>query len=198
MNTFQMLVKLLCAGLLVSAVAEGATAATPEKFKVEFDTTKGKFTIECTRALAPLGVDRFYELVSSGFFKDIAFFRVLPGFVVQFGIHGDPATAKKWEKMSIKDDPVKESNKKGFLTFATAGSDTRTTQLFINYGDNSRLDGMGFAPIGMVVDGMKNVEAINSEYKEDPSQERIQNEGNAYLKKAFPKMDYIKSAKILK
>lgn len=179
------------------------TATAPETFKAQFDTTKGKFTVEVTRSLAPNGADRFYNLVMSGYFKDTAFFRVIPGFMCQFGIHGDPAVSAKWREANITDDPVKGSNTRGTITFATAGSNTRTTQLFINFGDNVGLDGQGFSPFGKVVDGMDVVDKINSEYGEGapngngPDQQRIQMEGNAYLKKDFPDLDYIKSATIV-
>jgi peptidyl-prolyl cis-trans isomerase A (cyclophilin A) len=179
------------------------TAQAPETFKAQFDTTKGKFTIEVTRSLAPNGADRFYNLVKSGYFTDIAFFRVIPGFMCQFGIHGDPAVSAKWREASITDDPVKGSNTRGAITFATAGPNTRTTQLFINFGNNTGLDGQGFSPFGKVIEGMDVVDKINSEYGEGapggngPAQGRVQYEGNAYLKKDFPNLDYIKSATIL-
>lgn len=179
------------------------TAKAPETFKVQFDTTKGKFTIDVTRSLAPNGADRFYNLVRSGYFTGVAFFRVIPGFMCQFGIHGDPSVSAKWREATIPDDPVKGSNTRGTITFATAGPNTRTTQLFINYGDNSRLDGDGFAPFGKVSEGMNVVDKINGEYGEGapggrgPDQGRIQMEGNAYLKKDFPNLDYIRSATIV-
>ena len=179
------------------------TEKAPETFKVQFDTTKGKFIVEVTRSLSPNGADRFYNLVRSGFFKDIAFFRVVPGFMCQFGIHGDPAVSAKWREATIPDDPVKGSNTRGTISFATAGPNTRTTQLFINFVDNTPLDGMGFSPFGKVIEGMDVVDKINSEYGEGaprgrgPNQGRIQMEGNAYLKKDFPNLDYIKSATIL-
>jgi peptidyl-prolyl cis-trans isomerase A (cyclophilin A) len=179
------------------------TEKAPESFKAQFDTTKGKFTVEVTRSLAPNGADRFYNLVRSGYFKDVEFFRVIPGFMCQFGIHGDPKVSANWRKASITDDPVKGSNRRGAITFATAGPNTRTTQLFINFADNSRLDGMGFAPFGKVSEGMDIVDKINGEYGEGaprgrgPDQSRIQEQGNAYLKKAFPNLDYIKSATIV-
>ncbi len=179
------------------------TAKAPETFKAQFDTTKGKFTIEVTRALSPNGADRFYNLVMSGYFKDIAFFRVIPGFMCQFGIHGDPNVSAKWREANIADDPVKGSNTRGTITFATAGPNTRTTQLFINFADNANLDGMGFSPFGKVTGGMDVVDKINGEYGEGapggrgPDQGRVQGEGNAYLKKDFPNLDYIKSASIL-
>jgi cyclophilin family peptidyl-prolyl cis-trans isomerase len=179
------------------------TAKAPETFKVKFETTKGSFTVEVTRALAPNGADRFYNLVRSGYFTDIAFFRVIPGFMCQFGIHGDPNVSAKWREATMPDDPVKGSNTRGTITFATAGPNTRTTQFFINFGDNVGLDGQGFSPFGKVIEGMDVVDKINSEYGEGaprgrgPSQGRIQAEGNAYLKKDFPNLDYIKSATII-
>jgi peptidyl-prolyl cis-trans isomerase A (cyclophilin A) len=179
------------------------TETAPETFKAQFDTTKGKFTVEVTRSLAPNGADRFYNLVRSGYFTDIAFFRVIPGFMCQFGIHGDPAVSAKWRDANIADDPVKGSNTRGTITFATAGPNTRTTQLFINFGDNTGLDGQGFSPFGKVTEGMDVVDKINSEYGEGapggngPAQGRVQGEGNAYLKKDFPNLDYIKSATIV-
>ncbi|MGH7993593.1 MAG: peptidylprolyl isomerase [Limisphaerales bacterium] len=179
------------------------TAKAPETFNVLFDTTKGKFTIAVTRALAPNGADRFYNLVRSGYFKDVAFFRVIPGFMCQFGIHGDPNISAKWREANISDDPVKGSNTRGTITFATAGPNTRTTQLFINFADNVNLDGMGFSPFGKVIAGMDVVDKINGEYGEGaprgngPDQGRVQMEGNAYLKKDFPKLDYIKSATVV-
>lgn len=179
------------------------TEKAPKTFKAQFDTTKGKFIVEVTRSLAPNGADRFYNLVRSGYFKDVAFFRVISGFMCQFGIHGDPAVSAKWRAASITDDPVKGSNQRGAITFATAGPNTRTTQLFINFADNTNLDGMGFAPFGKVVEGMDVVDKINADYGEGaprgrgPSQAGIQQEGNAYLKKDFPNLDYIKSASIV-
>ena len=179
------------------------TEKAPDSFKVKFETTKGSFTVEVTRAQAPNGADRFYNLVRSGYFKDIAFFRVIPGFMCQFGIHGDPKVATAWIEAKIPDDPVKASNTRGAITFATSGRNSRTTQLFINFGDNSRLDNNGFSPFGKVTEGMDVVDKINNEYGEGaprgrgPDQGRVQKEGNAYLKKDFPNLDYIKSASIL-
>jgi len=175
----------------------------PAAFKVKFKTTKGDFTIEVTRAWAPLGADRFYNLVKIGYFTNVAFFRVISGFMVQFGIHGDPAVSAKWREANIKDDEPAQSNLKGYVTYAMAGPDTRTTQFFINYGDNSRLDGMGFAPFGKVTEGMQVVESIYSGYGEGapdgmgPDQGRAQMQGNAYFQNDFPKMDYIASAELL-
>jgi len=179
------------------------TEKSPESFKVKFETTKGNFTVEVTRSLSPHGADRFYNLARSGYFKDVAFFRVIPGFMCQFGIHGDPKVSAAWREAQIPDDTVKGSNKRGAITFATAGPNTRTAQLFISFGDNSRLDSMGFSPFGKVTEGMDVVDKINGEYGEGapsgrgPDQGRIQKEGNAYLKKDFPNLDYIKSATVV-
>lgn len=179
------------------------TAQAPETFKAQFVTTKGNFTIEVTRSLAPNGADRFYNLVRSGYFTDVEFFRVVPGFMCQFGISGDPAVSAKWRMANIADDAVKGSNTRGTITFATAGPNTRTTQLFINFGDNVNLDGQGFSPFGKVTDGMDVVDKINGEYGDGapygrgPDQGRIQGEGNTYLKKDFPNLDYIKSATVV-
>ena len=179
------------------------TEKSPESFKVKFETTKGNFTVEVTRSLSPNGADRFYNLARSGYFKDVAFFRVIPGFMCQFGIHGDPKVSAAWRTAQIPDDAVKASNTRGAITFATAGPNTRTTQLFISFGDNSRLDKTGFSPFGKVTEGMDVVDKINGEYGEGapsgrgPDQNRIQMEGNAYLKKDFPNLDYIKSATVV-
>ncbi len=179
------------------------TAPAPATFKALFTTTKGKFTIEVTRSLSPNGADRFYNLVRSGYFKDVAFFRVIPGFMCQFGIHGDPGVSAKWRDANISDDAVKGSNTRGTISFATAGPGTRTTQLFINFGNNANLDSMGFSPFGKVSEGMDVVDKINGEYGEGapggmgPNQGRVQMEGNAYLKKEFPNLDFIQSATIV-
>ncbi len=179
-----------------------ATEKAPENFKVKFTTTKGGFTLEVNRSWAPLGADRFYNLVKAGFFTDVAFFRVIEGFMVQFGIHGDPAVAAAWRGARIKDDPVVESNKMGYVSYAMAGPDTRTSQMFINFGDNARLDSSGFSPFGKITDGMAVVESIHSGYGEGapsgmgPDQGRIQTHGNKYLRTDFPRMDYILSVAI--
>jgi peptidyl-prolyl cis-trans isomerase A (cyclophilin A) len=176
----------------------------PPTFKANFETSKGPFVIEVHREWAPIGADRFYNLVKNGFFEDVRFFRVISGFMAQFGIHGTPAVQSAWRAASLKDDPVRQSNKRGTVTFATAGPDTRTTQFFINFGDNTGLDKQGFAPFGEIVSGMAVVDKINAEYGEGaprgkgPDQGRLQSEGNAYLNKEFPKLDYIKSATIAK
>lgn len=174
------------------------TEKAPDTFKVKFDTTKGVFTVEVTRSQSPNGADRFYNLVKAGYFKDIAFFRVVPGFMVQFGIHGDPKVAGAWREANIPDDSVKASNTRGMLTFAKTGMpNSRSTQLFINYGNNTFLDNQGFSPFGKVTEGMDVVDKINSASGERPDQMHIQTEGNTYLKKEFPNLDYIKSATIV-
>jgi len=174
------------------------TEQAPATYKAKFDTSKGAFVIEVHRDWAPKGADRFYNLVKNGFFDDARFFRVVPDFMVQFGIHGDPAIQKNWANANIQDDPKSQSNKKGFVTFATRGPNTRTTQVFVNFKDNSFLDGQGFTPFGQVVSGMEIVEHINSQYGEKPNQGSIQSEGNAYLNKDFPKLDFVKKATIEK
>ncbi len=173
------------------------TEKAPNVYRAKFETTKGVFVIEVTRAWAPLGADRFYNLVKNGFYDDCRFFRVVPNFMVQFGIHGDPSVSAAWLPSVIQDDPVKKSNSRGSITFATSGPNSRTTQVFISFQDNSFLDGKGFAPFGKVVEGMKVVDSIHSGYGETPDQGRIQMQGNAYLEKGFAKLDYIKSAIIV-
>jgi peptidyl-prolyl cis-trans isomerase A (cyclophilin A) len=174
------------------------TEKAPETFKVKFETTKGAFTVEVTRSLAPHGADRFYNLVKAGYFKDIAFFRVIPGFMAQFGMHSDPKLTAIWNHANIQDDPVKGSNTRGTITFAqTSMPNSRSAQFFINFGDNSQLDGQRFAPFGKVIEGMDVVDKINPEYRETPNQGAIEAMGNDYLKKNFPNLDYIKSATIL-
>ena len=180
------------------------TEKAPDTYRARFDTSAGVFVIEVNRAWAPLGADRFYNLVKNGFYDEARFFRAISGFMVQFGIHADPAVSAVWRNARINDDPVKESNKSMYITFANAGPNTRTTQVFINYGNNTPLDDpkMGFAPFGRVVSGQDVVNKIFTGYGEGaprgkgPEQGRIQMEGNAYLTKEFPKMDYIKTATI--
>ena len=177
----------------------------PDAFKAKFSTSKGDFVVEVHRDWSPNAADRFYDLVKLGFYDDVRFFRAVDGFMVQFGISGDPAVNAKWQESGIPDDPVKQSNKRGFVTLAQRNTpNSRGTQVFINYGDNSRLDGMRFAPFGQVVQGMDVVDALYKGYGEGapmgagPDQGRIQAEGNAYLDTAFPKLDAIKHAEIVK
>jgi peptidyl-prolyl cis-trans isomerase A (cyclophilin A) len=180
------------------------TEQAPAKYSVNLDTSKGPVVIEVHRDWAPVGADRFYNLVKNGYYDNTRFYRVIEGFMAQIGIQGTPAIDAPWINARIKDDPVKESNKRGFVSFATGGPNTRTTQFFINYRDNSNLDKMGFAPFGEVVKGMDVVDQLYNGYGEGapqgkgPQQGRIHAEGNAYLNKEFPKLDYIKTATIAK
>jgi peptidyl-prolyl cis-trans isomerase A (cyclophilin A) len=175
----------------------------PDEYKVQFSTTRGDFVVTVTRSWAPLGADRFYDLVKHHFYDNATFFRVLPGFMAQFGISAYPAVNKVWEPAVIKDDPVTQSNVRGYVTFATGGPNTRTTQVFINFGDNKRLDHDGFAPFGLVTDGMKVVDMFYDQYGEGapsgggPDQDQIQKQGKEYLDKGWPKLDYIKTTTII-
>jgi peptidyl-prolyl cis-trans isomerase A (cyclophilin A) len=179
-------------------------AAAPDTFAVVFETTRGPFTVEFYRAWAPRGADRVYYLARSGYYDGTRFFRVLPGFVAQFGASGDPRVAKVWDVRTIRDDPVRQSNTRGTVTFATGGPDTRTTQLFVNYANNSRLDRLGFAPLGRVVDGMARVDSLYSGYGEGtprgkgPDQDRLAAEGTAYLERDFPRLDWVRSARVVR
>jgi len=167
---------------------------------VKFDTTRGVFTVTVTRSWAPLGADRFYSLVKHHFYDHAAFFRVVPQFVVQFGINANPSVSSAWKHTEIKDDPVTQSNKRGAIVFATAGPNTRTTQIFINLKDNTRLDSMGFAPFGTVDgNGMNVVEMMYEGYGDSagPDQDQLEKQGDPYLKKGWPKLDYVKSATLV-
>ena len=171
----------------------------PERYKAKFDTSAGVFVIDVTRAWAPLGADRFYNLVKNGFYDDVRFFRVLDGFMAQFGMNGDPSIQGPWGRFSFTDDPVKESNKRGYVTFAKTGApNSRSTQVFINFADNASLDSQGFAPFGRVIEGMGAVDKLYSGYgrADVPDQARLTTEGNAYLLKSYPKLDYVKKATI--
>ena len=180
-----------------------ATETAPERFRVRFETTEGAFVVEVRRKWAPNGADRFYNLVKLGYYDGVTFFRVLENFMAQFGIHGDPKVSRVWRNAQIPDDPVAQSNKRGMVTFAMAGPDTRTTQIFISYKDNSNLDRMGFAPFGRVVEGLSVVDKLYSGYGEGaprgagPDQGRAQSEGNDYFRREFPDLDHIKSARLV-
>ncbi|MEZ5287500.1 MAG: peptidylprolyl isomerase [Vicinamibacterales bacterium] len=209
---------LLAVGVALAVVAVGAEQAAsrkalmnpaalkakaPATYNVKFDTSVGEFVVQVTREWAPNGADRFYNLVQNGFYDEARFFRAIAGFMVQFGINGDPAVSTVWRNARIPPDPVKQSNMRGYLTFAMGATpDTRTTQVFINFRNNTNLDKMGFAPFGQVVSGMEVVDKINTMYGEGaprgkgPEQGRVQSEGNAYLMKNFAKLDYIKKATI--
>ena len=199
---------LLSLSLVLGACSGGGRSSTeemapvpnekaPDHFKVRFETSRGNVLIQVERDWAPIGADRFYTLVKTGYLNGDRFFRVVPNFIIQFGLAADPKLTERWRQANLKDDPVKENNMRGTLSFATAGPGTRTTQLFINTNDNVRLDGSGFAPFGRVIDGMTVVDQIYSGYGEQPDQHRIESEGNAYLEKDFPNLDYIKSASIV-
>jgi peptidyl-prolyl cis-trans isomerase A (cyclophilin A) len=181
---------------------EALTAKAPALFKAKFDTSKGVFIVEVHRDWAPLGADRFYNMVSNGFFSGVRFFRVIPGFMAQFGINGNPAVTAAWNKADLKDDPAnKQSNTRGFITYGTTGRpNSRGTQVFINYKDNSFLDPQGFVPFGQVTEGMEVVDMLNSEYASKPqdAQGRIAAEGNKFLVATFPKLDFIKTATVVK
>jgi peptidyl-prolyl cis-trans isomerase A (cyclophilin A) len=188
---------------LLNPASEAMNATAPDVFQAIFETSKGSFTVEVQRELAPNGADRFYNLVQNGFFDQVRFFRVLEGFVAQFGIASDPQVSAVWRQQAIADDPVQGTNARGSFTYAMAGPNTRTTQIFINFADNSRLDGMGFAPFGLVVEGMDVVDSLYGGYGEGapqgrgPSQARIQAEGNAYLEADFPELDFVERAYVL-
>ncbi len=174
----------------------------PATYKAKFDTSKGVFVVEVTRDWAPNGADRFYNLVKNGFYDNVRFFRVISGFMVQFGISGDPKISAPWREARIADDPVTQSNKRGYITYAMAGPNTRTSQVFINFGDNANLDNSGFSPFGRVISGMDVVDKLNAEYGEGaprgrgPDQSRVQTEGNAYLQRDFGRLDFVKKATI--
>jgi peptidyl-prolyl cis-trans isomerase A (cyclophilin A) len=178
-------------------------AQAPDEFLVRFETSKGPFVVQAVREWSPRGVDRFHHLVQSRYFDDVRFFRVVSSFMVQFGMHGSPSVHAAWDRMEIPDDSVRQSNRRGMVSFATAGPNTRTTQLFINTINNRPLDEMGFSPIGRVIQGMDVVDSLYSGYGDGPPQglgpvqDRIKAEGNAYLTRDFPRLDYIVTARIV-
>ncbi len=188
---------------LLKPASEEMTKTAPDLFQAKFETSKGDFVIEVHRDWSPNGADRFYNLVRKGYYDSVRFFRVLDGFMAQFGISGDPEVSAIWRQRAIPDDSARASNTRGHVTFAMGGPNTRTTQVFINYADNSRLDGMGFAPFGLVVEGMDVVDGFYSEYGESapsgrgPNQARIQAEGNGYLETEFPLLDHVERAYVV-
>ncbi len=189
---------------LLAPTSAAMTATAPDSYRVRFETTAGDFVVEVRRELSPNGADRFYNLVRGGYYEGVRFFRVIDGFMAQFGMHGDPQVTAAWRAAPIQDDPVAASNARGTVTFAMTGQpNSRTTQVFINYRDNSNLDAMGFAPFGEVVEGLDVVDQLHSGYGEGapngsgPSQAQIQAEGNEYLASEFPELDYIERATIL-
>lgn len=180
-----------------------APAHAPDIYKVNLDTSKGPVVIEVHRDWAPLGADHFYELVKSGYYDGARFFRVLPGFMAQFGVAADPKVTAKWKNANLQDEPVKQSNTRGMVTYAKSSlPNSRTTQLFINTGNNARLDSDGFSPFGQVVTGMEVVDQLYNGYGEGapqgrgPDQSQIEEQGNAYLEKDFPMLDYIRKATV--
>jgi peptidyl-prolyl cis-trans isomerase A (cyclophilin A) len=201
------LLVVLCAAVVTGAAAAAPPsllhpaslhAKAPNVFRVSFATTKGPFVVTVHRVWSPNGADRFYNLVQAHFYDGVTFFRVVKGFVVQFGISPTPAVSKAWLRATIKDDPVKTSNTPGSLTFADAGPGTRGTQLFVNLGNNAQLDGQGFSPFARVTSGMGVVNKLYGGYGEKPTstQPQIISQGNAFLRKAFPKLDSIRTARI--
>lgn len=207
MKRFATFVGLACLPFLAAACADkspspekSAAAATaapaPDSFRVTFETSRGPFVVAVNRAWSPRGADRFRDLVQAGFFDDDRFFRVVPGFVAQFGINDKSSVNDDWDAKRILDDSVTHSNTRGTIVFATQGPKTRAHQLFINLADNARLDKMGFSPIGRVVEGMAVVDSLYSGYGDTPEQHFIQTMGNSYLTRVFPKLDYIKTAKM--
>ncbi|MEO7085453.1 MAG: peptidylprolyl isomerase [Gemmatimonadaceae bacterium] len=170
---------------------------TPDSFRVAFETTKGRFVVQAYRGWAPRGAERFRDLLEAGFFDNEKFFRVVPGFMAQFGLASEARWNQPWDSKPIPDDSVKGTNARGVVSFATMGPNTRTHQLFINLVDNPRLDAMGFAPIGRVIEGMSVVDSLYNGYGEDPNQGFIQSLGNVYLERSYPKLDGIKTARIL-
>jgi peptidyl-prolyl cis-trans isomerase A (cyclophilin A) len=203
----------LLAAVAAAAVLAGVAAASgpsllhpaslhakaPAVFRVKFTTTKGPFVVTVHRKWAPLGADRFYNLARAGFYKGQRLFRVIPGFVVQWGISGSPKISKAWEHATIRDDPVKHSNKRGTIVFADAGPNTRTTQVFVNLGNNATLDSQGFAPFGTVTSGFATLNRLYHRYGEGPSndQAQITQHGEAFFKKHFPKLDRILKTRVL-
>jgi peptidyl-prolyl cis-trans isomerase A (cyclophilin A) len=175
------------------------TERAPDLFRARFDTSQGSFVIAVEREWAPLGADRFYNLVKNGFYNESRFFRVLDGFMAQFGMHGDPSVQSAWRTANLKDEPAKKSNTRGFVSFTRESTpNSRYTMIFINYKDNSYLDADGFAPFGQVVAGMDAVERLYSGYGRQniPDQRRILREGNAYLQAEYPELDFVKTAAI--
>ena len=172
-------------------------AQAPDTVRVAFETTRGTFVVEAVRAWAPNGTDRFYQLVGERFFDESRFFRVVPGFVAQFGINDQRKTNERWEATALADDSVRQSNVRGTIVFTNSGPNTRSHQMFVNLADNPRLDKAGFPPFGRVVDGMAVVDSLFAGYEEEPDQQLIRTLGNSYLTRMFPKLDYVRTARIL-
>jgi peptidyl-prolyl cis-trans isomerase A (cyclophilin A) len=192
-----------CGGSKPSPESTVSSEPVPSAYRVQFTTRKGVFTVQVNKEWAPEAAERFYRLVRLRFYDEARFFRVVRGFVVQFGINGDPAVEARWRSMTIQDDPALQSNTRGRITFATSGPNTRTTQVFVNLADNARLDARGFAPFGEVVEGMDVVDRLYDAYGDGPpqgvgpDQEQIETKGNTYLEANFPRLDFIQSARVL-
>ena len=182
---------------------EALDERAPDVFHARFVTSRGTFVVEVLREWSPNGADRFYNLVSSGFYDNVRFYRVIAGSLAQFGIHGDSAVAAAWRERNIEDDPVVQSNTRGFVSYATSGPNTRSTQVFINIANNTQLDALGFAPFGRVIDGMSVVNGLYSGYGEGapngrgPDHTLIEFRGNSYLRRRFPNLDFIREATIV-
>lgn len=200
---FLLLILAGCSSALLKPDPEDLSAPAPSEFKVLFETSKGNFTIDVKREYSPKAVDRFYYLVQNGYYDGNRFFRVVPNFVVQWGINGNSEINKVWDKNGIEDEPVKLSNHRGTIAFARGGPNTRSNQVYINFKDNLRLDTTsynnvnGFPAFGKVIEGMATVDSIYSGYLQKPDQDSIQTKGNEYLLRNFPKLDYIIKAEVI-
>lgn len=193
----------VAAAVVIGACGDKAAAPpavigpAPDTVHVTFETTKGSFTVEAIRAWAPNGADRFYALVNEHFFDDNRFFRVIPGFVAQFGLSGDRKANERWDALKLPDDSVRQSNARGTIVFTNSGPNSRSHQMFVNLADNARLDPNHFAPFGRVVDGMAVVDSLYNGYEDAPEQQFIMTLGNSYLTRMFPKLDYIRTARLV-
>lgn len=205
MRSSVLLTAVLLAGCSGTKPVEKAAPAerVADIYRVKFETSKGDFTVEVTRAWAPIGADRFHELVKARYFDEARFYRVIRGFVAQFGIHRDSKTSELWRQLKIVDDPQKEKNRRGTLSFAQNGPNTRTTQIFINLADNKRLDGQGFVPFGRITEGIEIADKLAFLYGETapsgagPDAAKAEAMGNSYLISQFPRLDHIKSARVI-
>ena len=190
-------VALACGDAAPKVARTAPVGPAPDSFRVAFETTRGRFVVEVVRVSSPHGADRFYSLAADGFFDESAFFRVVPGFVAQFGVNNDRKLNERWDAKTIPDDSVKVPNTRGTLVFASSGRNSRAHQLFVNLKDNTNLDKQGFSPIGRVVEGMGVADSLYAGYGEQPSYHLLATLGNSYLKRMFPKVDYIRTAHIV-
>lgn len=186
------------AALLIATGCSSGPPRGPDRYRIKFETSKGDFNVEVIRNWSPIGADRFHELIKAGFYDGNRFFRIVPGFIVQWGIHGDPSVAGKWENRNIPDDPAGMTNSPATICFATSGPESRTTQVYINLGNNGpKLDSQGFTPFGRVTEGMSVVASLYAGYGESPNQGKMRTEGNAYLQREFPQLDYVKKTSFI-